>query len=64
MRESEPARVVAATSVRSVEVIDGGDTVAVRLAAAGEGETCILLPAAAVGSLLYLLAEALIAQRD
>ena len=61
MPETEDVDVVAMRSVRSVHLIDGGDTVAVRMETAGGGETCVLLPTGAVGDLLFLLAEAVTA---
>ncbi len=57
--ENEHPYVQAATGVRSVEVIDGGDTLAVRLHTAAGGETCLLLPMGAVGDLLFQIAGAL-----
>ncbi|MBP1181800.1 hypothetical protein [Methylobacterium sp. PvR107] len=59
MRESEPVRVLAATSVRLVEVVDGGDTVAVSLRTAGGDDVERLLPPAVVSDLLSQLASAL-----
>lgn len=59
MSDSERPHVLAATGVRSVEVIDGGDTLAVRLCASDGSDTCLLLPMGAVGDLLSHLADGL-----
>lgn len=53
-------QVLAAAHVRSVGIIDGGDTVAVHFEAAGGEEMCLLLPIAAVSDLLMHLATALV----
>lgn len=62
--DDEALHVVAATSVRAVETIDGGDAMAVRMTTAGGGELCVLLPTGAVGEMLFLLAEAVGAGHD
>ena len=59
MSANERPHVLAATGVHSVEVIVGGDTLAVRLHAVGGGETCLLLPIGAVGDLLFQIADTL-----
>lgn len=51
--------VLAFAGLRSVEVIDGGDTVAVTLQAAGGDSVSLLLPLAVVSDLLSQLASAL-----
>ncbi len=51
--------VLAFAGFQSVEVIDGGDTVAVTLQAAGGDSVCLLLPLAVVSDLLSHLASAL-----
>ncbi|MGU3469161.1 hypothetical protein ACLBXO_30385 [Methylobacterium sp. C33D] len=50
--------VLGAAAVRSVEIIDGGGTLAVRLRSPDDGELCLLLPIGVVGDLLFQLAEA------
>ncbi len=52
-------QVLAFAGLRSVEVIDGGDTVAVTLQAASGDSVSLLLPLAVVSDLLSQLAEAL-----
>lgn len=59
MSDSERPHVLAARQVQSVEFIDGGDTLAVRLRIADGGDTCLLLPIGAVGDLLSQLAAAI-----
>lgn len=59
MSDNKLPSVLAATQVRSVEVIDGGDTLAVRIHVTDGGETCLLLPVGVVGDLLAQLAVAL-----
>lgn len=61
LSEIDLTNVLAATRVQSVEVIDGGDTLVVRLHVADGSETCVLLPMGAVGDLLFRIAETLIA---
>ncbi|MGU3282493.1 hypothetical protein [Methylobacterium mesophilicum] len=51
--------VLAVAGLRSVEVIDGGDTVAVSLQTAGGDGVGLLLPLAVVSDLLSHLASAL-----
>ncbi|MGT2478895.1 hypothetical protein ACU4GR_08430 (plasmid) [Methylobacterium oryzae CBMB20] len=48
-----------AAGVRSVEIVDGGDTLAVRLRAPDDSEFCVLLPIGVVGDLLFQLADVL-----
>lgn len=48
----------------SVETIDGGDTLAVRLRADGGNEVVVLLPIGVVGDLLFQLADTLIGTPD
>jgi hypothetical protein len=55
--DNKPPKVLSAMRVRSVEVIDGGDTLAVRLRAPDDDEFCIVLPIGTVGDLLFQLAE-------
>jgi hypothetical protein len=52
-------QVLAVAGLRSVEIIDGGDTVAVSLQAAGGDGVGLLLPLAVVSDLLSQLASAL-----
>lgn len=59
MSENEALRVIAAKSVRSVDTIDGGDTVAVRMTTADGDGLCVLLPTDAMAEMLFLLAETL-----
>ncbi|MHC2109302.1 hypothetical protein [Methylobacterium sp. CM6246] len=61
LSEIERRYVLAATGVQSVEITDGGDTLAVQLYEADGGETCVLLPIGVVGELLFQLAETMVA---
>jgi hypothetical protein len=58
--EIERPYVLAATRVQTVEIIDGGDTLAIQLRVANGGETCVLLPIGAVGDLLFQLTTTLV----
>lgn len=49
--------VIGVRGLQSVDVIDGGDTLAVQLLAADESEVCALLPIDVVSDLLFRLAD-------
>lgn len=59
MSNTHIPQVLAVAGLRSVEIIDGGDTVAVSLQAAGGDGVGLLLPLAVVSDLLSQLASAL-----
>lgn len=56
--------VLGAAGVRSVVIIDGGSTLAVRLRSPDDNEFCVLLPIAVVGDLLFQLADVMRLSRD
>lgn len=56
--------VLGAAGMRSVEIVDGGDTLAVRLRAPDDSEFCVLLPIGVVGDLLFQLADVLSLSHD
>lgn len=56
--------VLGAAGVRSVEIVDGGDTLAVRLPTPDDSEFCVLLPIGVVGDLLFQLADVLSLSHD
>lgn len=58
MSDTHIAQVLAGAGLRSVEVIDGGDTVAVSLRTAGGEGVGLLLPLAVVSDLISHLAGA------
>ncbi len=58
MPTEERPHVVSAVGVRSVELIDTGHTLAVRLTNADATETAMLLPLAAAAELIHQVAEA------
>ena len=59
MSNTHIPQVLAVAGLQSVEIIDGGDTVAVSLQAAGGDGVGLLLPLAVVSDLLSQLASAL-----
>ncbi len=50
--------------MRSVEIIDGGDTLAVRLRSPDDSEFCVLLPIGVVGDLLFQIADVVSRSHD
>ncbi|MBN4098400.1 MULTISPECIES: hypothetical protein [Methylobacterium] len=56
--------VLGAAAVRSVEVIDGGGTLAIRLRSPDDSEFCVLLPIGVVGDLLFQLADVMSVSLD
>lgn len=56
--------VLGAAGVRSVEIIDGGDTLAVRMRSPDDSEFCVLLPIGVVGDLLFQIADVVSRSHD
>ncbi len=59
MKPTPPLQIVSAVQAHSAELIDGGDTLAVRMRTADGGEAALLIPAAAAIELVRMAASEL-----